>query len=192
MNRKNRTSNLVLWLNNDKFPGDTGTGVQGKNTLASRNRLIGLLTDLQHASAELQSMVKKGPLRNFWNDPPRELTDRLDRIDRRLFEYPARQSVEILEKDGSGGLYLEFGSTCGRPVGEQSAVFEIQSLLNGGQIDRVRQCACKRWYFARRADQKSCSAKCRHRLYEQSPIAKARRQKYMRDYYLLRQSGKVK
>ena len=48
---------------------------------------------------------------------------------------------------------------------------------------RVRTCHCGNAFIASTRYQKSCSARCRHKLYEKSPEFKAKRRKYMRDYY---------
>jgi hypothetical protein len=183
---------LLRWLNQERLLNDFGSGIYGRNTAASRNRVVRLLRALQNASVELTENVAEGTTRDYWGDPPKALTKRLRVIDEMLYQYPTRPTVEIMNKDGFGGLWIDFGSTHGRPLGEQSAVFTIQRLLNNRELERVQQCKCGRWYYSRRTDQKACSPKCRHKIYEQTPDAKARRKQYMRDYYQLKQSGKVK
>jgi hypothetical protein len=191
-NRKADYSDLIRWLNNERLENDAGTGIYGVNSKASRLRLTKLIAALQAAYTELREGVTAGPWRNYWTNAPESLEARIGAIDEMLFEYPARPTIEIRGKDGSGGFYVDFASTHGRPLGEQKAVFAITRVVNEQLILHVRKCNCDRWYFARRADQRSCSPKCRHRLYEQSPEAKERRKQYMRDYYRLKKSGKVK
>jgi hypothetical protein len=65
-------------------------------------------------------------------------------------------------------------------------------LADDGALSLIRQCACENWFYAKRADQTACSTKCRHMKYEQTESFKAMRRKYMREYYALKKSGKVK
>ena len=78
------------------------------------------------------------------------------------------------------------------PDGESLAAHSIVRLHTAGLLDRIRQCVCERWFFARFRNQKSCSAVCRHTAYEKSDDFKRKRREYMRRYYLLKQSRKVK
>ena len=78
------------------------------------------------------------------------------------------------------------------PVGESLAAFGVIELTKQKLLDRIRHCICGNWFFARFVHQQSCSAKCRHKNYEQSEDFKAARRIYMRNYYRLKTSGKVK
>jgi hypothetical protein len=62
----------------------------------------------------------------------------------------------------------------------------LMALATDGSVFQVRRCAvCNRWMFARRKDQRACSATCRHKQYEQTPHAKERRNAYMRWRYAM-------
>jgi hypothetical protein len=84
-------------------------------------------------------------------------------------------------------------AVCGkRPAGESVAAHSIIELAKRGLLDRLHQCDCGKWYFARFAHQRSCSVACRRRVYEKTEKFKSKRRKYMRKYYRLKNSGKVK
>lgn len=66
-------------------------------------------------------------------------------------------------------------------------------LIEQGVILRIRKCQqCSKWYFARFSHQEFCSGVCRAKRHAGTEAFKERRRKYMRDYYRLKQSGKVK
>ncbi len=63
-------------------------------------------------------------------------------------------------------------------------------LMRYGLLDRVRQCQrCSRWFFATRSDNKSCSRKCGAKRTDEAREAK---RLYMKEYYVKKNSGKVK
>jgi len=190
---RSKHTDLFRWLNNERLQNQIGEpSVYGRNSPASRKRVARLIGELQSLS-ELLSQSRMTQLAvDYWMNAPREIKNQIKKVDELLSQYPTRPVVEISNKDGSGGLYIEYASTGGRPLGEQIAVSHIRRIVNEQALDRIRLCECERWYLATRTDQKSCSAKCRHRIYEQKPDAKARRKIYMKAYYQLKQSGKVK
>jgi len=75
---------------------------------------------------------------------------------------------------------------------EAEAALAVMNLAEVNELIWLRRCLCGTWFFARRKAQKSCSANCRHKLYEQTERFKAKRRKYMKRYYALQRSGKVK
>ena len=75
---------------------------------------------------------------------------------------------------------------------EAEAALAVMSLAEVNELIWLRRCLCKKWFFACRKTQKSCSSTCRHRLYEQTDRFRANRRKYMKRYYRLKRSGKVK
>jgi hypothetical protein len=100
--------------------------------------------------------------------------------------------VEISYKDWDAVLHFSYANGAGRSTGEQLAVWDVTNLAENGLLEMVRICQCQRWFFARREDQKACSPVCRHKNYEQTEEFKTKRRAYMRGYYALKKSGKVK
>jgi len=79
------------------------------------------------------------------------------------------------------------------PAEEQ--VLQILDLVRFDRLNNLRRCklgACKKWYFARFAHQEFCCEKCRTKSQSSAASFKARRREYMREYYRLKKSGKVK
>ena len=75
------------------------------------------------------------------------------------------------------------------PWGEGLSIKVLIELGLAGYVNRIRQCLCGKWFYARLAPQHSCSAGCRQKLFQQSRQYKRKRRQYMRDY---RQREKVK
>jgi hypothetical protein len=182
-------SALLWWLNN--LTGDD-QGPLGKATKASRARVSHLLREINETSAMLATADVETPDFDFFDFEHQTISPRVHHIQQLLDDYPKWPSVEIAYKDDATVLNIEDGSGRGRPLGEQLAVWDIVRLTNSGDLKRVRQCECAKWYYAKRPEQRACSARCRHKIYEQTDHFKANRRKYMREYYALKQSGKVK
>jgi hypothetical protein len=72
------------------------------------------------------------------------------------------------------------------------ALLCIVYLAQTGYLSRVEKCHCGRWYFQRVDSQQFCSAKCRQWQFSKSERFRAHRRAYMRRYYKLKASGKVK
>ena len=73
---------------------------------------------------------------------------------------------------------------------ERMAISAINGLLREGLLERVRRCLrCGNWYFAKKEDSKYCSRRCQTTTTEQ---AKMKKRAYMKAYYQLQKSGKVK
>ena len=75
---------------------------------------------------------------------------------------------------------------------ESRAAFALISLAREGLLDRVVRCVCGKWLFGRSSSQTFCSSRCRSKHFKSSEQWKAHRRAYMRQYYRLKQSGKVK
>ncbi len=164
----------------------------GKPTKASRARVTRLLREINEASAMLTAFDRENPEFDFFDNEEKALGLRFKRIQALLDDYPKWPTVEVAYEGMRAVLRISDASGRGRPLGEQLAVWSIIHSTGLDQLEMVRQCRCEKWYFARRADQKACSAGCRHKIYEQTDAFKAKRRVYMRDYYKLKQSGKVK
>jgi len=179
---------LLQWLNQDPtLPADS----YGRSTLASRRRVISLLHDILALIAMLRDAAEADPDRDFSISTPPEVKQALKRIQDVISDYSTKPRVHLF---GERRESLRFGdiTTSGRPTGERIAVESIMDLADNGVLPLIRQCACESWFRAKRTDQTACSTKCRHRKYEQTESFKAMRRKYMREYYALKKSGKVK
>lgn len=176
-------TDIASWLN--------GKGAQ--NSAASRKRIEGLLDNLRKVLAIVASVPSNFDWTNagYGKHPPEpdgydELTTELAY---RLQEYPTCPFFSV--KDGRE-WYINDGVWGTRPTGESVAAHGILALAQIGLLDRIKRCDCGKWYFARFTHQRSCSANCRRRVYEKTEKFKAKRRKYMRRYYRLKNSGKVK
>jgi hypothetical protein len=106
-----------------------------------------------------------------------------------LANYPATPLIGWNDRG-----YLEFGQDFGRRrlELESGVVYSLIDIAELGLVDRIRKCICGAWFQAGRQNQRSCSPTCRHKVYAETPAAKTRRREYMRAYYRLKTSGKVK
>src|SRR5262249_37148000 len=68
---------------------------------------------------------------------------------------------------------------------DASAVFDLAQLADLGLLDRLATCRCGRWFFARFAHQRFCSAKCREQDFRTSDQWKEYRRRKAREYYRL-------
>jgi hypothetical protein len=122
---------------------------------------------------------------------PREASDAIKTVDRIISRYP---SWPTLGWDEEGNP--SFGQLSDRlkraDEEEAEAALAVMSLAEVNELIWLRQCLCGRWFFARTKRQKSHTATCRHKLYEQTEKAKAKRRKYMRRYYRLQRLRNVK
>lgn len=76
---------------------------------------------------------------------------------------------------------------------EGDAIRSMVTLAKEGRIQRVRQCLqCGKWFYARFGHQAYCATKCQQKRYKSDPKWKERRRKYMREYRVLKASGRVK
>jgi hypothetical protein len=186
--KENSGFSLLLWLNAPSIRGQS----RGQSTKASRQRIASLIAAIREAEVLLASIERENPNVDYFDAMPEALAERLSRIQTMLDQYPKWPTVELAYADIAPSLIISEASGRGRPLGEQIAVWDIIDLVSAGRLHFVRQCDCEKWFFARRLDQQSCSPGCRHRTYEQTERFKVKRREYMRNYYKLKQSGKVK
>jgi ribosomal protein S27AE len=75
--------------------------------------------------------------------------------------------------------YFEIG-----PIGERGVLLSsFHFLTQLGEVNRVRLCPnCGRWFFARRADSRLCSARCQQSAWRKTPAGRKARAEYMRSY----------
>jgi hypothetical protein len=185
---------LLCWLNQEWLPNQTSDRTYGRNSRASRSRVLALVEAIRQAEQLLVKAVEKGSNRNYWENPPKRIANTVEEINEILFHYPSIPHAEIAQIDGHGGIHLEDMSSgaSGCPLGEQISVWAVIRLAKQRKLSHLRKCRCNRWFLATRQDQQFCSASCRHRAYEQTEAFKVKRRDYMRRYYQLKNSGKVK
>ena len=178
---------LVRWLNGDLSPTRS---YLSKAAEASRDRVLALIKAINHADELLRTATDYE--RDYWHNPPKAVARALREIEDRLSLYPHQPYAEILWQYGKHELGFTQFLGGDAPSGERVAVSQLVHLAETKRLPLLRQCACEKWFFARREDQKACSPACRHKSYEQTEAFKAKRRAYMREYYALKKSGKVK
>ena len=172
-------ANVTQWLN-----GEEKRHI-GKNSRASRKRILDLIDCIR----ETLTTIEAEPHYDLISHPSKKLVKLMNELEDRISEYQLTPS-----------FYIDFGkewafdeAVSGRfPAGESVAAHGVIELTKQKLLDRIRCCVCGKWFFARFMHQRSCSAKCRHKNYEQSEEFKENRRTYMRNYYRLKTSGKVK
>jgi hypothetical protein len=75
---------------------------------------------------------------------------------------------------------------------DSDAVLDLLELARQGLLERLKQCPCGRWIWARFSHQRFCSSKCRERDFRSSEKWKEHRRQKAREYYRLHKSGKVR
>jgi hypothetical protein len=169
----NRLRFLLSWLN-------------GKEC-GARRRLSGLLNQFKLTQQVCRQDARGGA---GWI-VNRKRDKALAELNRLVWQYPMRP---VCEFSRSYGLIVCYRNTAPRlaRVREAEAVSLIVALASVGLLERLRPCSCGKWFFGRTSEQRFCSANCRIRHFKSSDEWKAHRRKYMREYYRLQQSGKVK
>jgi hypothetical protein len=138
--------------------------------------------DILHLYKRLRDCTSQADLKGF---PIRKLTRSLRRYSYYPFFIPA-----------DGGSQLEWSSTQKKRnenlYDDSDAVFDLMELARQGLLERLMQCPCARWIWARFSHQRFCSSKCREKEFRSSPQWKEHRRQKAREYYRLHKSGKVK
>jgi hypothetical protein len=75
---------------------------------------------------------------------------------------------------------------------DSNAIFDLADLADTELLNRLKECRCGRWIFAKFSHQRFCSVQCREKEFRSSPEWKEYRRKKARGYYRLHKSGKVK
>jgi hypothetical protein len=146
---------------------------------AKKHRVATLLEDL--ATLEKVPLLPGGTTRQ---ELAHTLRDRLNRQLRSYLQFPQvrlaadLRSFIIFETEGSA-LYSE-----------HMVIDALGGLLREGLLERVRRCRrCSRWYFAKKQDSKYCRRQCQTMTTEES---REKKRVYMKSYYRLKKTGKVK
>jgi hypothetical protein len=163
---------LVRWLNDERNSGEE----------------CGPVIDLMILITKTLTAVEQTPKRALLRPLPRRVARLLEELNTRLENYP-RVPALLIE---NGAWNFETYPWGERPALEALVAGWLVRLASEHLLDRVRRCICQRWFFAERNNRKSCSPKCRHKLYERTEEYKQARREYMRKYYRLKISGKVK
>lgn len=194
---------LLKWLNGEDvpIPDDTleSLGAADKvallehpqeNYAESQNRVEDLLLRCQALQSLVESCVGECIDRSVENEADRQR----DSINDTLSAYRVHSELEISYDPATQrhAIKVESSYRWEIPWGESLAVDAITEIIDAGLVAKVQRCRCDKWFFALRLDQKSCSARCRLKLFESTPGAKQKRKEYMKNYYQLKKSGKVK
>jgi predicted RNA-binding Zn ribbon-like protein len=142
----------------------------------SRQRVRELIENLKILTS--QEVVATARSRKKFS---KEIRFAIDAVDKELDEYPATPALNW-SPEGQLSFGHDFKKTRKGAEHLPGAAYSAMKLAEMGQVHQVRQCICGRWFFARTQNQKSCSSKCRHKLYERTAENRARRREYMRDY----------
>jgi len=118
-----------------------------------------------------------------------------NKINSLLFRFKTRHLLTYISGWGwgSGPAGKSWGAHFGHTNVEDYYVLqEIGDAASRGLLEDILMCQCGTWLYKRVPAQRFCSAKCRLRAFKTSDRWKAHRREYMRQYYRLNKSGKVK
>jgi hypothetical protein len=175
---------LIRWVNNSN-PRDTQHYYpRDRITAASRNRVVFFLEHLQGLITRIEASTQE----DLELDPPGDISILERLVNDQLQQYLSTTSFEIYGREWA----FEEVISGNRPAGEWIAIRSIVELAKLKLLDRIRRCTCGDWLYARFSHQHFCRPACRHRHYESSQEFKVQRRDYMRRYYRLKKSGKVK
>jgi hypothetical protein len=173
-------TNLVSWLNAEEVSG------RGKNSKASRTRVLDFMDNVR----DVLNAIEAAPSWDLINHPTPRLNRVMERLNTRLDDYP---STSLFYINWGREWVFDEGALGGRhPPGESMAIHGAIELAKLHLLERVNRCECGRWFLAKFAHQHFCTARCRKKHHESSEAFKATRREYMRRYYRLKVSGKVK
>lgn len=190
-----QAENLIDWLSLGVWGGKPAEKQpQGYSSVL---RILDLWRELR-ALSEVSRKYERGEVVDATYTESPLYTERLEELQKVLFGYkfypmifpwPGRSSVSWFP--AKGGLKKNLD---GWPASynDSNAVFDIAQLADMDLLPRVQQCVCGKWFFARFAHQRFCSAKCRENTFHSSSEWKEYRRKKAREYYALHRSGKVK
>jgi hypothetical protein len=179
---ENSAALLIGWLRSQP-----ASALHGKVTKASIRRILDLLRNLKEVLAEIDAL----PRSTRMEDEVPRLDELAGELNERLALYAATPTFTRYDWK-SWGIDDHLDTYRHIPVGESLAARSLCEIAYRRQLDRVRACLCGTWFYALRADQRSCSSACRKNRHQQTEAFKAKRRAYMRDYYKLKNSGRVK
>jgi hypothetical protein len=151
--------------------------------------LIRLILDLEGIVREHRDPTIDFRAQPFWR-PPKQIISLKKKLDRILSGY--KSSPDVMPAIRTGTLEWDLENAGRRTNGEVQMAGWVIELSKSGFLNRVRLCRCGQWFFARRCDSFTCSAKCRNNEYENTEARIEKRRENARQYYWLHKSGKVK
>ena len=158
----------------------------GEASVASSHRVLDFISNFR----EVLDAIDAAPSWDLINNPTRRMQRLMTELNTRLDEYPT--SVAFYINYGREWVFDDGALAGRRPAIESMAIHNAIALAKIGLLGRVMSCGCGRWFFAKFAHQRFCSPRCRKKNHESSDEFKAARRAYMREYYRLKVSGKVK
>jgi len=179
---------LVAWLNAKQ----AGSWLHHRQH--HRGVIEALLKDAQRVHKEMSKHSDHHALMVAMkaNLVPTEFSESLARLNGQLSAFTHTPSIEPYDfYDGRPVSWVVTGGSPLAIVGQQ--VDWVLELVFQKAILKVRTCQqCGTWYFARFDHQAFCSEGCRLKRHASTESFKERRRQYMKDYYHLKKSGKVK
>ena len=184
LSAENTPEQLISWLNAGRTSHAKRRVTRVVQLLQQQQSLARLTTAKTDAERQRHLQRIQGPL----SGNPLELDDLLARywLSPRVFFF----------EPGPRMLYATT-NTQGKQIAkvdrdEIAAAMCVLRLAVREELDRVRKCDCDNFFLARRLDQIHCSTNCRIRHHQSSEDFKAKRRKYLREWYRLKKSGKVR
>ena len=124
---------------------------------------------------------------------PPEFWDSHQRVNEALANFAFAPQIDLQELEDGKRVSWSLITEDNRIVIPPVQVRWLVQLIDQGAILKIRSCQqCTSWFFARFSHQVFCKNSCRTKHLAGSPKYKEKRRKYMRGYYKLKTSGKVK
>jgi hypothetical protein len=152
-------------------------------SLKDRRDIESLLEKFQGIEAEAQAESDAGVLERIGSIemryPHRSPSFlRRQEINQLLAKYPRPRPLT-----GPPGSLKERRTEYDYQTRKAKIAYGLLALYEKGQIDRLRKCeSCGKWYFAR-PNQQRCSARCRHKKYQDTNQFKTYRKWYAKEQY---------
>jgi hypothetical protein len=168
---------LVLdWLNNVKR--DTTFNTDGE-LVATRTQILEILDVMQDHVAWIKELPEWPPTET--DDVPFGSWEPFADLNEMLVSYTF---CPVFVPDARERRWrVEKAASSRRNPDEVFAVHALVDLAKQGRIDRLKECACGRWYYARFSHQRFCSAECRVKFWEDSEERKEQKRDRARKYY---------
>jgi hypothetical protein len=192
---------VVKWINNEGLPWPKQKSEPPFRPTDGYHRITSLIRAFQDAAHDLKDPAR-APL-YCSEDLNRELPAPLSRINVILERYRLIPFCPTVQADLRRWQVLWFPSRTGSRspkaeesgwlhAGEIEVLQQVLTMAAEGTVGYLAACRCGRWYVRRRLDQTFCRSECRTEFRRSSETWKAHRRAYMRRYYRLKVSGKVK
>lgn len=124
---------------------------------------------------------------------PPEFWDSQQKVNDALANFAFAPQVDLHELEDGKRVSWTLITEEKRIVIPPAQVKWLVQLIEDGAVLKIRRCKqCMSWFFARFSHQEFCKTSCRRKHFEGTEKFKEERRKYMRAYYKLQRSGKVK